>query len=154
MCCHKTRAFSLVELILVVAIIGVVSAIAMPRLGSVLDTHRVDQAASKLANDLELLRTAARASTTTTQLTVSGKNSTWRLSGLADTAPGSPESTVNLTQAPYFATFDNNLVPDEYQLTFDANGVPSETFKFVIRSGAQSRFVTVYRPGGAIVIAQ
>lgn len=149
---RKIKAFSLIELILVVSIVGVVSAIALPRLGSVLDTHRVDQAAARLANDLELLRTAARARSTTTTLTVNGKFSEWTLSGTKDPAAADPDSTVRLAEAPYFASFDSSVTPGELVLTFNPSGIPSQTYRFTIRSGAQSRSVTINRPGGAIEI--
>ncbi len=49
------RAFTLIEVLLVVGILGITAAIAIPRVGGSLEYQRVDGAARMLAADLELL---------------------------------------------------------------------------------------------------
>ncbi|MFI4896612.1 MAG: Tfp pilus assembly protein FimT/FimU, partial [Phycisphaerales bacterium JB059] len=47
----RSRAFTLIELVLVVAILGVVAAIAIPRFSSATTRSRLDLAASRLEGD-------------------------------------------------------------------------------------------------------
>jgi len=145
-------AFTLVELVLVVAIVGVVAAIALPRVGSVLDTNRADVAAAKLAADLELLRASARARSTTATIFLNPVTDSWRLANV--TAPGdpNPDPVVRLAESPFHATLDPFAGPGEFELSFDQYGIPSTAVRIVLRSGAQSRAVTVSRPGGAITL--
>ena len=57
----KTRAcgFTLVELVIVIAVIGIVVTAAMPSFAAFADTRRLDGIASQLASDLQFARTEA-----------------------------------------------------------------------------------------------
>jgi type IV fimbrial biogenesis protein FimT len=57
----RRRAFSLVELCLVLLIISVMAGLAMPRMSASRDRHRVEAIARRLSTDLERARTLAQA---------------------------------------------------------------------------------------------
>ncbi|MGR3178934.1 MAG: pilus assembly FimT family protein [Candidatus Anammoxibacter sp.] len=56
---HNQKGFSLMELIIVIAIIGIISAISIPTLFTALHKKRVDQAAQQIVWDLRRARSAA-----------------------------------------------------------------------------------------------
>src|SRR5204863_23675 len=56
------RAFSLIEITLVLMVMGVLAALAVPRYASALARYRADAAARRIVADLDLARTTARSS--------------------------------------------------------------------------------------------
>lgn len=56
---HRSRGFSLIEATVVVAVIAIVAAAAVPSLVSFIDGRRLDGAATALAADVQFVRTEA-----------------------------------------------------------------------------------------------
>lgn len=73
----QNQGFTLTEAIIVVAIVGILAAIAVPSYQDMLERNRLKQAAESLADDLKFARTEAikRSNDSTLTLTISG--STW-----------------------------------------------------------------------------
>jgi prepilin-type N-terminal cleavage/methylation domain-containing protein len=149
---RRPAAFTLVEIILVVAIMATMAAIAMPRLGSSLDSSRVDRAARKLADDLELARTAAMARSTPTSISLDISNSTWQLNGIVEVGMRNPDSRVLLTEPPLMSSFVREGHPGSLVLHFSEFGIPSQKLSLRLQSGNHFRTVTISRPGGAVLI--
>ncbi|MFN7613934.1 MAG: Tfp pilus assembly protein FimT/FimU, partial [Phycisphaerae bacterium] len=57
----RHRAFSMIELVIVLVIVGVTAAIAVPRYVNSVQRTKVDGAARRIAADIERLRDRARA---------------------------------------------------------------------------------------------
>jgi len=74
--------FSLLELIIVMLILGIVSAIAIPKYSASLDRYRAQVVLQRLAQDIELCRRHARFTAQTVSMTISFGNSFYRISPL------------------------------------------------------------------------
>ena len=77
------RGFSFLELTIVVLIIGIMAAIAMPNFTAALSKYRVDAAAQRLVTDLARVQSLAYSTSTTQTLTLDVAQSTYQITGLA-----------------------------------------------------------------------
>ncbi len=102
-------AFTLIELVMVVVIVGVVAAIAIPRFSNASARYRVDLAAARVATDLELTRDTARS--VSASMTVRFAEGSARYGAVAanpgalNIGPTTPKPgfVSNISSEPYFA---------------------------------------------------
>jgi prepilin-type N-terminal cleavage/methylation domain-containing protein len=113
---RKRRAFTLIELMLVIAIMAVFSAMAMPRYGRSLARYRADVTARRIAADMALVQTRARAMGATRSMTFSLVEGRYQLTGEVDPTTSTSVYTVDLSQNPNRAS----------NLTASFNGKPKQ----------------------------
>src|SRR5438309_4389160 len=101
------RAFSLIELCLVIAIIAVVSAIALPRYSNGIYNYRALVAAKRVAADLQMAQTRARMSSASRVVTFTLSSSSYQIAGEADLKSAGSTYTVALTESPYRSTLSS-----------------------------------------------
>lgn len=154
------RAFTLIELVLVVAIVAVFAAIALPRFGNADQAFKTELAARKLIADLEWARMAARARSASVTVTFNTTNDSYTLSGaVSDATLGTvPDLTQNLSQPPFVVDLSAvsltlaGTTTATTSITFNAKGVPSAEGTITVRTRAAVRTVTLTAPGGAITL--
>lgn len=129
------------EMVLVLAIIGFMAGMALPRMANATARYQADCAARRLALDLDRCRNNARMTGASQSITFDKVNHRYTVTGGTGTAAG---FTVDLSVAPYKA----KLVTAS-TVTFDAYGQPpSAGATITLSSGGQSRTVTVSASGG------
>jgi len=127
-------AFSLVELVIVFAILATVAAIAVPRYGQAQARYRADAAAQRIALDLRRARDVAR-STSASQLFFLSGGLRYGFGAATNTA-----ETVDLSQEPYRAiTAAGDL--GTRNITFDGYGKPDASSHFYVGAGDEWRRV-------------
>lgn len=120
----RRRGFTLLELVIVVTTMGLLAAVAVPRLTGVVTTRRVTAAAERVAADLRYARAYARA--TGTPVTVGFDEEIGRYT-LVDVPPpvgSGGDYSVELGETPYGCVLELTVVPAASDLTFDAYGLP------------------------------
>src|SRR3954466_3513174 len=95
--------FSLFELVIVLAIVAIVSAITVPRYSSSLDNYRASFAARKIAADIALAQTTARSSSSSRTLTFANGGRAYGISGLAALDAAAGTYSVDLSASPFSA---------------------------------------------------
>lgn len=144
--------FTLIEVVLVVAILGLFAALALPRFTSSTPAFRASLAAQTLAADLELLQSSARARSSSASLTLSSDGSSYTLTGLANPGQSSPLTrTIRLSDAPFFSSLDTTSLPST-TLTFDPTGLPSHSLTLILRSGNTHRQILITRLSNSILL--
>ncbi len=134
----RGAAFTLIELTMVLVLVGVIAAIAMPRYANSLARYHVEQSAKRLQADLILARQLAiRGSRGIRVGFVTGSASNYFLAGVPD--PDRPE--------PYAATFDTISVGGDDRLIFDGFGIPDTTATIMLLVGSERRRVVVDASG-------
>jgi len=143
-------AFSLLELTIVLAIIVSVSAVALPRYWSSIARYRVDMAARRIAADLSLAQSKAKATGQFRNVDFHATNPAYLLPEESSlTAPAPAVFTVNLARD--FISFDSCILTDRgRRLTFDGFGQPAQGLTLVLSSAGHIRIVSVDQSSGAI----
>ena len=132
-----SHGFTLVELVVVMVIIGVVGAIAIPRFSQATARHQLDAAAQRVMADLELAADRASAARLNTTLTFNTSNDSYSF----DTF-GGEAYTVELGQGPYEVDMTRAKFGTSNVATFDGYGTPAQTGSVVLSSGDST--VTIF----------
>jgi type II secretory pathway pseudopilin PulG len=113
----------MIELVIVLLIMGIFSAVAAPKFLDSLLFHRIECAARRVKADIDMTRQRARL-TSTTQ-TIIFANSIYTVSGIASLDQTSNTYTVNLLASPYSLDSAVANFGGSQTLTFDGYGSPS-----------------------------
>jgi len=142
---RSRRGFSLVELLLVLVIVSVVAAIAMPRFAQATSRQKLEAAANRVAADLNKAHARARAASETVTLTFSTTSDSYTFSAIGGSA-----STVTLASAPYgvdisAASFGSN----NNVASFNGYGVPAYAGYVILALGTNTVRVDLLENGEA-----
>jgi len=143
-------AFTIIELVIVLLIMGILTAVAAPTFFDSLLFHRVESAARRVKADLELARTQARLTSATQIVTFSG--STYTISNTKSLDNPSAGYSVDLTKQPYAldsATADFSHLP---KVAFDGYGTPMSGGTVVLVAKSHSCTVTLNGTTGDVTI--
>ena len=149
------RAFSLIELMLVIAIISVFGAIAIPRYANSLQQYRAHLAAKRVATDLKMAQFRARALSTSRTVTFTVTGSSYQIAGETDLIRSGTTYTVQLLDLPYRATITSaqfGAAAGTSSISFNGFGMPNNGGSITVVSGNFTKTVTVAPLTGAISI--
>lgn len=137
-----TRAFSLLELVLVLSIIGITALIAVPKYASSVTRFRVESAVSRVGEDIKLMRTRARAASEPRVITFDELTEAYSIAGERGLDLSSSYS-VDLKSPPYNADIVLVDFAGNDHLTIDGFGTVSDTGRIVLRAGEHYRTLFV-----------
>lgn len=150
------RAFSLVELIIVLMIGAVVAAVAIPRYGSSLANYRASAAGRLVAGQLQLALGAAGAGEVPGELAIANEGRTLRFTVYGPRAKR--DWTVALAGEPYDASITGMTVgtsredpTDGPTVAFTGFGLPEEPFCLLVSAGGGAVAVAVAADGAVTV---
>jgi prepilin-type N-terminal cleavage/methylation domain-containing protein len=139
----RAPAFTLVELVLVLAIAGLAAALAAPRYAAALSRYRVEAAARRVAADLQFAQAKARATGTKRAIRFNRDSNSYTLSGESGlSAPGSGY-VVDLSLDPYRSSIATVSFAGAGSLVFNGFGVPGSAGFVTVRCGKETRTVSV-----------
>jgi len=135
--------FSLLELVLVLAIIATLAAIAAPRYQTALARYRADLAARRIVADLKLARSSAKAASSSQRVEFLVSPSKYCLLDLAPLDGTSGSYVVKLSEKPYEAYITSADFGGNHELVFNGWGIPDSGGTVVLTVGPEQRTVTV-----------
>ncbi|MGQ9574695.1 MAG: GspH/FimT family pseudopilin [Thermoguttaceae bacterium] len=139
------QGLSLVEILIVVLIIGIMVAAAVPKYAHAVVRMRLDSAARRIAADLIAAQARARAtsSSQTVQFTLPPEGSRYEIVGMKDPDHPIHSYTVNLAEAPYQVAFSLVDLGGDATVVFNGFGVPDSGGTLVLQAGQYTKTITI-----------
>lgn len=144
--------FSLLELVLVLAILTTVAALASPRYAAAQARYRAACAASRVADDLELARSEARKTSSSQTVRFETNTSQIHLPGVR--AMDRPQKTwvTELDEPPYEAILVSARLGGDEEISFDGFGMPDSGGEIVIEVAGLRRTVRIDPDTGEVLL--
>jgi type II secretion system protein H len=146
------RAFSLIELTMVIAIIAIVSAIAAPRFAAASNRFRIDAAARRIVADLNLAQARARSSSASQTIAFDLSAHRYEMIGMADPDRPSAAYAVSLGDGPYHCKLDTATFGADATLVFNGFGMPDSGGSLTISTGSEKRTITMDSTTGSAAV--
>lgn len=149
----KRRGLTMYELLATIAIMGGMSAMAVPKWSAYLQKQRLSLAASRVVADLARAQAAAYHSSTSQTMTFTVGSSQYTISSVKSLDLSSGTYTVVLSQDPYQCTLASVWGQAGTQtLTFNGYGLPNQGGSIVLTNGTLQKTIVVDPNSGLAVI--
>lgn len=145
----RCTAYTIIELIVVLLILGIVAAVAAPMFHRSLRYHQLESAARRVQQDLEYLQSAARTRSMTLECEFDGFAYTLGGAALRD-LDGSGDYVVDLAAAPYELQSVAVDLDGETSIEFNGYGEAAHDATITLGVGDETRTVEVVAATGAI----
>ena len=139
----RGRGFTIIELIIVLAIAAVLATLAAPRYINSINRYRADVAARRIAADLALAQSRARATSSSRVVAFDLSHNNYRLNGEADPDSLLKTYTVELSAEPYRVAISTVSFGGNATLSFNGYGVPDSSGSVQIKCGKEQRTIDI-----------
>ena len=146
-----SHGYTLIEIVVVLAIVVVLWAVAAPRYGNSLCRYRAEQAARRIAADLLLARSQAKMTSKTRTLTFNTSGGTYSMD-VQGLAASSTQYSVNIAGDPYYASFASVSFNNTSAVTFDQYGSCDNSGTIVVQCGGVQNTITVESTAGKVTV--
>jgi type II secretion system protein H len=140
---RASRAFTLVEMVIVVLIIGILTASAAPRMAGTIRSSRLDAACRRIKADLAWARQSAINKSAAQTVAFTPASGTYAIATAADLDRPAAAYTVSLFSAPYSCTIVSATLGADSNVIFDRFGSPDSGGTIVVSAGGSTKTVTL-----------
>lgn len=140
---RRKSAFSLVELVIVMIIVGMLAAMAIPRFAGATVRQRADAAARRLVADLNMAGRHAYQTGSSQTVVFNLTDHSYQMPGLIDPQRPGQEYVIELMDEPYLTRLVSVDFSGFEKVTFDGYGVPDNGGTIVIAAGDEKRTISV-----------
>ena len=137
------RAFTLVEMVIVLMVISIMAAAAAPRLHRALSYHRATTAAQRIKVDLQYARQYAKTTSSSQSIQFNILGQSYTCPGLPNLNRKSTAYAVALAEHPYEVALVDANFGGLTSLTFNGFGIPDRSGTVVVQSGQFQRTVVL-----------
>ena len=147
---RRPSAFTLVEMLLVLAIMSMVAGIAVPRYTDFTVRQRLDAAVRRFTSDMALAQRRARFTGTSQKVSFSVGSSTYVFLNSPDPFGDASMYSVALREEPYGVFLISAEFAGNSTITFDGHGAPDAGGTVVLQAGYYQKTLTVDGQTGQI----
>jgi prepilin-type N-terminal cleavage/methylation domain-containing protein len=145
------RAFSLVELTIVLLLLAILAAVAAPKYQAALASYRVRLAAGRVAADLRMIRQFARKASTPQTVVFDAAANSYAAPALPDRDGRAAAYAVSLWSSEYATDVVSASFGGSPSVTFDIYGRPSAAGSVVLQAGALPKSVQLDEAGNVSI---
>jgi type II secretory pathway pseudopilin PulG len=150
---NRRSAISLLEMVIVIALISIMSAVALPRWSASLQSQRVNQAASRIAADLGRAQDVAYNTGTSKTVTFNVALNQYDVAGVTPLNRHSGPYVVALNEDPYQCKLVSVWSQQGTQtITFNAYGLPDKGGDIIVTAGGLQKIINIDSGTGAVVV--
>lgn len=144
------RGFSLVELAVVLTIMGIMAAVAVPRLSASISKARVKAATQRVIADLEQAKATAIAKSQ--PMTIAFGATGYTIAGIRSLDRFTRDTAVSLAEDPYGVELSKVDFDGAQSVTFDMYGVPNSGGSLCLSAGGLTTTLSVDAQTGAVSV--
>ena len=145
-------AFTLVELVMVVMIVAILTAVAAPKYRAALANYRADAAAGRIAADLRMVAAYARKVSIAQSVQFDAGADSYAAPLFPDMNRQSTSYAVALRSSEYVADVVAASFGGSATVTFNIHGRPTAPGTVVVASGTQQRTVQLDEAGNVSIL--
>lgn len=142
---ERHTGFTLIDLMMAIAVIAIVAAIATPRYANALTRYRAEAAARRVAADLELARQTAKSTSSSRTVAFNPAQHSYVIPDVREFDSAGTTYRVQLQDPPYQAQIVSVDFGGDAVLTFDGFGIP-DSGGFVILQAGDYQYTVVVDP--------
>ncbi len=147
--CYR-RAVTLAEITIVLIIIGLLGAIALPRFANVANRHRLEAAVDRVKHDVAYAQVYARTTSTSVTVSLDAANDQYELVGVTGLEGSDQSFVVDLSEEPYRADLITAKFGGDAELVFDGYGVPDSGGSLILNVGGHYKLILVDQDSGRV----
>jgi prepilin-type N-terminal cleavage/methylation domain-containing protein len=145
------HAFTLFELVITLVIVGIVAAIAAPRITSANEGTRIEAAESRIASEMLAASESARANGSSRSVLLDADKDQFIVYEGANGPSGSTILTINLGASPYRIDVTSTSIPSTPgYLVVDGYGIFDRNLKFIAAADSISKTITIHVPSEVV----
>ncbi|MHC4140359.1 MAG: GspH/FimT family pseudopilin [Planctomycetota bacterium] len=136
-------AFTLLELVMILAIVATLAAIAAPRYAAALTSYHADGASRRIVADLELARAAAQATSARVTVYFDVANDRYDIPGVPSLNDPGTDVGVDLAREPYRADLVAANFGGNAKVSFDGYGIPDNGGVIAVACGTAMKIINL-----------
>jgi prepilin-type N-terminal cleavage/methylation domain-containing protein len=149
---RRGPGFSLIELVLVMTIISILAAIAVPKYAGALARYHADAAARRVVSDLEYARQLAQTSSATVSVELEIDSDMVHLVGVSNLDNASGDWRTELNNRPYNSDLVSVDFGGDAIVIFNGFGDPDSGGTAVVTAGSVSKTIILNAATGKAVV--
>jgi prepilin-type N-terminal cleavage/methylation domain-containing protein len=151
---RQRAAFSLVELVVVIAVISIIGAIVVPRYGRGLARYGADAAAARIASDIGQTAALARAASQSREIRFRPTQGEYAVTGARSLTDNASAYVVDLRVSEYGVYMEMADCGGDTTLVFDGFGAADSAATLVIHRGDEARRIDLDAVSGRVTISR